>query len=123
VVPFFQVPQGQGSLDGFVFVTAAALDGAGNLWFSVGRPLLTAYDGVPAGSYSAVASLSPTGTLTSPYNPGNGIFGFLTTSEIVGENGGLSEQMAVDAFGNLWFISQNQFLVKLTGLAVPKTYQ
>ncbi len=91
-----------------ITIEGAALDGAGNMWYSALLSL--------TGSINAMDHLghpiTPTGTTTSP-NVGISIPGMMGPTS-----------MAVDAYGNIWVTDiEAHLLFKIPGLAVPKNYQ
>ena len=107
---------------GNVVVSSATLDGGGNLWFTTSN--------TPTGNAATAATkgglngMDAGGNLLTPFNAANGVFGLqYTTAKVVGENANLGEEIAVDAYGNIWYVSGNAFLMKVQGLAVPKISQ
>lgn len=107
---------------GNVVVSSTTLDGAGTLWFtSTNTPTGNAPTAVTKGGLNGI---DPNGNLLTPFNPATGIFGLQSqAARVVGENANLGEEIAVDAYGNLWYISGNASLVKISGLVAPKPHQ
>jgi hypothetical protein len=107
---------------GNVVLSSAALDGGGNLWFTTTNT--PTGNGPASSTRSGLNEMSPTGQLLTPFNVSSGVLGFqYLAAQVVGENGNLGEEIATDAYGNLWFVSGNASLVKIPGVAVPKPHQ
>ena len=127
VVPLYSTgsPSSGNATNGFVFIAAAALDGGGNLWFvTAGTRSTESNFSVSTTSPSGLSAVDPSGNLLTPFNAGAGVYGLESASaNVVGENANLSEELAVDAYGNIWFVSGNALLVKVPGIAVPKNHQ
>ena len=104
---------------GNLVVSSATLDGGGNLWFTTTN---TPTGNAPTSTTkSGLNGISPTGQLLTPFNPSTGVFGLqYLSAQVVGENANLGEEIATDAYGDLWYISGNSLLVKIPGLAIPK---
>ena len=107
---------------GNVVVSSAALDGGGNLWFTTTN---TPTGNAPTSSTkSGLSGMDPTGKLLTPFSLTTGVLGLqYLSAQVVGENANLAEELAVDAYGNLWYISGNSLLVKIPGLTMPKQQQ
>ena len=127
-LPLFIIDQPAGPVaSGFLFVSSPAVDGSGNLWFTGAGETFGNLNGTLVGTaLSELNELSPNGTLMTPYDANAGVFGVdLSDTGVQNLNGALSQGLAIDAYGNIWYLNsavQNE-LVKIPGLAVPKTYQ
>jgi len=125
---------------GSVLLTSAALDGAGNLWFTIGGVAATGTVGTVANTFNGTTTystwlgeLSPSGTLLTPLNAATSIYGLQPTglganvtatstgAQLVnfGESAGL---LGVDNSGNIWAIDiQTNKALKITGLATANS--
>ena len=121
-LPVVPLTSSQVGTTGNVVVSSATLDGGGNLWFTTSNQ--PTGNGPTATTKGGLNGMDMTGALLTPFNSANGVFGLqYTTAKVVGENANLGEELAVDAYGNIWYVSGNASLVKVPGLAVPKVNQ
>jgi hypothetical protein len=113
-----------------VYITTGAVDGAGNLWFTTyGLPSVSSVcqgaacvcvTSVGCVTYfGGLSELDANGNLITPFNAATGVYGICTIFCAVTD----VTSMAIDAYGNIWTALDNAGLIKISGLAVPKTYQ
>jgi hypothetical protein len=125
---------------GSVLLTSAVLDGAGNLWFTLGGIAATGTVGQTSGTFNGTATystwlaeLSPSGALLTPLNTATPTYGLqptgmganvtVTATEATLVND--SETVAlfgVDNSGNIWALDGDTDRVfKISGLATANT--
>ncbi len=103
------------------FVSAIAVDGAGNLWFATQGESATELVGPPPTvtgvAYYGLNALDPNGNVITPSNANTNSYGIQPA-------GFGTAILAIDAYGNIWTVNfLTHSLVKIPGLAVPKNYQ
>jgi hypothetical protein len=125
---------------GSLLITSAVLDGAGNLWFTSVGVAQSGVVGSSSGTFTGTINyttylneISPSGTLLTPYNATNNVYGLQpaglgvnasatsTNSAAANESSSIT-LFGVDVLGNIWaFDSQTNKLLKITGLATANT--
>jgi hypothetical protein len=125
---------------GSLFINTAVLDGAGNLWFTLGGVAATGTVGSAAGTFngtvtysSFLGGISPTGELLTPLNAASSIYGLqpagLGSNVTATSTGGSifseavsAELIGVDPSGNIWAIDAGtNKALKISGLATANT--
>jgi hypothetical protein len=125
---------------GSVLITSAVLDGAGNLWFTLGGVAATGTVGSTAGTFNGTVTystwlgeISPTGSLLTPLNTATPTYGLQpaglganVTATSAGDSlvnsGASAELFGVDSSGNIWALdSQTEKVLKIGGLATANT--
>jgi hypothetical protein len=125
---------------GSVLITSAALDGAGNLWFTLGGVAATGTVGTVSGTFNGTVTystwlgeLNPSGTLLSPLNTTTPTYGyqpaglganvtFTSAGGSVVTESASAELLGVDSSGNIWALdSDTGKVLKITGMATANT--
>lgn len=127
------------SLNGLL-INSAALDGAGNLWFTTGGSFATGtatsistFNGTVNFS-SWLGEISPTGVVLSPFNAGTGTYGYQPTGLGMNVSANVTGQTAfftanpsatvlgIDNAGNIWATdTYTRQVLKISGLATANT--
>jgi len=122
-------------------INSAALDGAGNLWFTTNgifasgtATSITTFNGTV--NHSAwLGEISPSGAILSPFNPGAGIYGYQPAglgmnvsasvtggSAVVTTNDPSISIAGIDSAGNIWATdTYTRRVLKISGLATANT--